>query len=83
MRPGFDQLALLKPNLLTIYNQTAQGIQLLEQGEISLIGGEGAHGILSRRDAGAPIEMARPKEGSFAMPNGMALVKEAANRESA
>lgn len=80
---GFEKLIELRPNLLMIYNQSSQALQLLETGEVTLLGGESAHSILPRKENGIPVDLARPQEGSFAMPSGMALVTNAPERELA
>lgn len=72
---GFKKLASLKPNLLTIYTQQPQAYNLLEQGEAHLIGPAMSSYCLERKAAGSPIDLAAPKEGVFAMPSGIAVVK--------
>ena len=72
---GFKKLVTLKPNLLTVYTQMPQAYNLLEQGEGFMISSAISQVALERKAAGAPIEIAVPKEGIFAMPSGIALVK--------
>lgn len=72
---GFAKLASLKPNLLTIYTQMPQAYNLLEQGEALMIGPAMSSYASERKAAGAPIGLAAPKEGVFAMPSGIAVVK--------
>lgn len=72
---GFKKLASLKPNLLTIYTQQPQAYNLLEQGEAHLIGPAMSSYCLERKAAGSPIDLAAPKEGVFAMPSGIAVVR--------
>ena len=72
---GFRKLAALKPNLLTVYTQQPQAYNLLEQGEAWMISSAMSAYALERKAAGAPIELAAPKEGVFAMPSGIAVVK--------
>lgn len=72
---GFKKLAGLKPNLLTVYTQQPQAYNLLEQGEAHLIGPAMSSYCLERKAAGAPIDLAAPKEGVFAMPSGIAVIK--------
>jgi putative spermidine/putrescine transport system substrate-binding protein len=81
---GFKRVAQLKPNLLTVYANSTQGFQLLEQGEASIILSAPAQPVAARKAAGVPIDVvANPKEGAFAMPNGIALVKDGPNAELA
>jgi putative spermidine/putrescine transport system substrate-binding protein len=72
---GFKKLATLKPNLLTIYTQQPQAFNLLEQGEAWMIGPAMSSYALERKAAGAPIDLVAPKEGVFAMPSGIAVIK--------
>jgi putative spermidine/putrescine transport system substrate-binding protein len=72
---GFKQLVKLKPNLLTIYTQMPQAFNLLEQGEAWIIAGALSSYALERKSAGAPIDLAAPKEGIFASPSGICVVK--------
>ena len=72
---AFKKLASLKPNLLTVYSQMPQAFSLLEQGEAHMIVGALSSFALQRRQDGAPIGMAAPKEGIFAVPSGIAVVK--------
>ena len=62
-------------NLLTAYTQMPQAYNLLEQGEGFMISSAISQVALERKAAGAPVEIAVPKEGIFAMPSGVALVK--------
>ena len=73
--PGFKKLVALKPNLLTVYTQQPQAYNLLEQGEAWMISSAMSSYALERKAAGAPIELVAPKEGVFAMPSGIAVVK--------
>jgi putative spermidine/putrescine transport system substrate-binding protein len=72
---GFRQLVKLKPNLLTVYTQMPQAFNLLEQGEAWVIVGALSSFALERKAAGAPIDLAAPKEGIFASPSGICMVK--------
>lgn len=72
---GFKKLKALKPNLLNVYTDAPQAINLLEQGEASMIGGQFSAYTLIRKAAGSPVDLAIPKEGGFAMPSGIAKVK--------
>ena len=72
---GFKKLKSLKPNLLNVYTDAPQAINLLEQGEAAMIGGQFSAYTLIRKAAGSPIDLAIPKEGGFAMPSGITKVK--------
>lgn len=81
--PGFRKLSTLKPNLLTVYTQQPQAYNLLEQGEAWMISSAISAYALERKAAGAPIELVAPKEGVFAMPSGIAVIKGAPQSELA
>ncbi len=72
---GFKKLVTIKPNLLTAYTQMPQAYNLLEQGEGFMISSAISQVALERKASGAPVDIAVPKEGIFAMPSGVALVK--------
>ena len=72
---GFKHLAKLKPNLLTVYTQMPQAFNLLEQGEAWVIVSALSSFALQRKSQGAPIDLAAPKEGIFASPSGICMVK--------
>jgi len=78
---AFKKLVTLKPNLLTAYTQMPQAFNLLEQGEGYMISGAIGQVALERKAAGAPVDLAAPKEGSIALPLGVALVKGAPQKE--
>ena len=78
---GFKKLVTLKPNLLTAYTQMPQAYNLLEQGEGFMISSAISQVALERKGSGAPVDIAVPKEGIFAMPSGVALVKGAPQPE--
>lgn len=80
---AFDKLAELKPNLLSIYTTMSQAFNLLEQGEITLLSGNFSSYTLPRKATGAPVDLAAPEEGIFAMPSGICLVKGGPNPELA
>jgi putative spermidine/putrescine transport system substrate-binding protein len=80
---GFKKLVSLKPNLLTVYNQMPQAFSLLEQGEAHMIVGALSSFALSRKQDGAPLGLAAPKEGIFPVPSGIAVVKGGPNQELA
>lgn len=72
---AFRKLKALKPNLLTVYTQLPQALNLLEQGEATAIGGMIGFNAFERKAKGAPIDLVLPKEGGMAMPTGIAKVK--------
>lgn len=72
---AFRKLRALKPNLLTIYTQLPQAMNLLEQGEATAIAGMLGSAAVDRKAKGAPVDFVMPKEGGMAMPNGIAKVK--------
>lgn len=72
---AFRKLKALKPNLLTIYTQLPQALNLLEQGEAHMIPGMIAYNALERKTKGAPVDVLLPREGVMAMPSGIAKVK--------
>lgn len=80
---AFDKLAELKPNVLTTYSVMSQAFNLLEQGEISMLSGNFSSYTLPRKAQGVPVDLAAPKEGIFAMPSGICLVKGGPNPELA
>jgi putative spermidine/putrescine transport system substrate-binding protein len=78
---AFAKMKKLKPNLLTIYVNAPQAIDLLQQGEAWYIPGQFSQNVLRFREMGRPIDFAKPKEGGFAMPQSVALVKSAPHQE--
>jgi putative spermidine/putrescine transport system substrate-binding protein len=72
---GFKKLAALKPSLLNVYTDAPQAINLLEQGEAAMIGGQFSAYTLIRKAAGSPVDLAIPADGGFAMPSGITKVK--------
>jgi putative spermidine/putrescine transport system substrate-binding protein len=72
---AFKKLKAPKPNLLTIYTQVPQALNLLEQGEAYMIPGMIAYNAMERKAKGAPVDVLLPKEGAMAMPSGIAKVK--------
>ena len=71
---GFKKLATLKPNLLNVYTDAPQAINLLEQGEAQMIGGQFSAYTLIRKSAGSPVDLALPSDGACAMPSGISKV---------
>ena len=80
---AFKKLVTIKPNLLTAYTQMPQAYNLMEQGEGYMISSAISQVALERKAAGAPVDIAVPKEGIFAMPSGVALVRGAPQPELA
>ena len=80
---AFKKLKALKPNLLTIYTQIPQALNLLEQGEAHMIPGMIAYNAMERKAKGAPVDVLLPKEGAMAMPSGIAKVKGGPQQELA
>ena len=78
---GFEKLKELKPNLLQVSAQGPQLQQLLESGEVDLYLSPDSRTTLFRKAQGAPIDQTYPKEGVFAMPAGVALVKGGPNQD--
>lgn len=72
---AFDKLRALKPNVINVYAVMSQAFNLLEQGEITMLAGNFSSYTFPRKAAGAPVNLAAPKEGIFAMPSGICLVK--------
>lgn len=71
---AFKKLKSLKGNLLNVYTNAPQAINLLEQGEAYMIGGQFSAYTLIRKAAGSPVDLAVPADGGFAMPSGIAKV---------
>lgn len=80
---AFAKLETLKPNVLNVYSVMSQAFNLLEQGEITMLAGNFSSYTLPRKAAGTPVDLAAPKEGIFAMPSGICLVKGGPNPELA
>lgn len=80
---AFEKLKGLKPQVLNVYAVMSQAFNLLEQGEITMLAGNFSSYTLPRKAAGAPVDLAAPKEGIFAMPSGICLVKGGPNPELA
>jgi len=83
VEPGFKRLAALRPNIMTIYTQMPQAFNLLEQGEAWAIAGGLSSFALQRKLDGAPIDLAAPREGIFASPSGICVVKGGPDQELA
>ena len=80
---AFAKMVEMKPNILMAYTQEGQAYNLLEQGEAYMVFGSISTLALARKAKGAPIGLAAPKEGTFSMPSGIALVKGAPQPELA
>ncbi len=75
MDAAFAKMKEMKANVLMSYTQEGQAYNLLEQGEAYMVQGAISSVALARKSKGAPVELAAPKEGTFAMPSGICLVK--------
>lgn len=80
-RNGIARLKELRPNILQISSNYAQAQQLNETGECDLLMSPDSRSTLLRKAQGAPVDQAYPKEGLFAMPAGVALVRGGPNEE--
>ena len=80
--PGFKQLAALKPNVLTFYNQSSQVASLFAQDEIWVAPiGRFAWGTML--NTGKPLAWARLKEGQVGLMNTASIVKGSKNGDLA
>ncbi len=79
---GFKKIKTLKPNILTIYTQIPQAMNLLEQGEAWAIPSLFSSVVIPKEKE-SPIKMSSPKEGIFVGPAGVCLVKGGPNKEMA
>jgi putative spermidine/putrescine transport system substrate-binding protein len=71
---AFKKVKSLKGNLLNVYTNAPQAINLVEQGEAWMIGGQFSAYTLIRKAEGSPVDLAVPKDGGFSMPSGIAKV---------
>ncbi|MCK1713315.1 MULTISPECIES: extracellular solute-binding protein [unclassified Bradyrhizobium] len=71
---AFKKVKELKANLLNVYTNAPQAINLMEQGEAWMIGGQFSAYTLIRKADGSPVDLAVPQDGGFAMPSGIAKV---------
>lgn len=78
---GFGKLRELKPNILQITTNPPQAQQLHESGEVDIFLSPDSRTTLFRKSQRAPVDLAYPKEGTVAMPAGVALVKGGPNPE--
>ncbi len=69
---AFKKVKELKANLLNVYTNAPQAINLMEQGEAWMIGGQFSAYTLIRKAEGSPVDLAVPQDGGFAMPSGIA-----------
>ncbi|ORM65506.1 ABC transporter substrate-binding protein [Pantoea rodasii] len=77
---GWDKLAELKNNVMTVYDGEAQ-VMMVAQGQAMVGGIEYSKAIYPHTKKGIPLDMTFPKEGAFTGINGLALVKGAPQRE--
>src|SRR5258708_39559602 len=68
------QTCALPIYLLNVYTNAPQAINLMEQGEAWMIGGQFSAYTLIRKADGSPVDLAIPQDGGFAMPSGIAKV---------
>ncbi|WP_341990483.1 extracellular solute-binding protein [Azorhizobium sp. AG788] len=80
---AFKKLKSLKPNLLNVYTNAPQAMNILEQGEAWMIGGQFSAYTLIRKADGSPVDLAIPKDGGFSMPSGIAKVTGAPGGDTA
>src|SRR5581483_1099310 len=66
---AFKKVKSLKANLLNVYTNAPQAINLMEQGEAWMIGGQFSAYTLIRKAEGSPVDLAIPQDGGFAMPS--------------
>ncbi len=78
---GFEKLRELRPNILQVSSNTPQAQQLLETGEIDMFLSPDTRSVLFRKQSGAPVDQAQPREGCVAMPAGVAMVTNGPNQE--
>jgi putative spermidine/putrescine transport system substrate-binding protein len=74
---AFKKLKTLKSNIMNLYEQVPQAAVLVEQGEAAMAAGFYTTYVDPRHASGAPLALAKVKEGMFAMPKGVAKVKDA------
>ncbi len=78
---GFGKLRDLRPNILQITTNPPQAQQLHESGEVDIMLSPDSRTTLFRKSQRAPVDLAFPREGTVAMPAGVALVKDGPNQE--
>src|SRR5260370_20958388 len=77
---GWDKLAQLKPNVLTIYDSEAL-VLTVAQGQADIGGIDYSKSVYPHAAKGIPLDMAALKEGAFTGINSMTLVKNAPQPE--
>jgi len=77
---GWDKLAQLKPNVLTIYDSEAL-VLMVAQGQADIGGIDYSKSIYPHAAKGVPLDMAPLKEGSFTGINSLTLVRNAPEPE--
>ncbi|MFY8038688.1 MAG: extracellular solute-binding protein [Bosea sp. (in: a-proteobacteria)] len=80
-REGIARMKELRPNILQVSSNYAQAQQLNETGECDILLSPDSRSTLLRKTQGAPVDQAFPREGLFAMPAGVALVRGGPNEE--
>ncbi|WP_170115988.1 extracellular solute-binding protein [Brenneria roseae] len=77
---GWEKLAQLKPNVMTVYDGESQ-VMMVAQGQAMIGGIEYSKAIYPHTKKGIPLDMTYPQEGAFTGINGLVLVKGAPQRE--
>ena len=78
---GIERMKELRPNIMQVSSNYPQAQQLNETGECDLFMSPDSRTTLLRKSQGAPVDQGMPKEGVFAMPAGVALVKGGPNQD--
>jgi putative spermidine/putrescine transport system substrate-binding protein len=79
---GWDKLAQLRPNVLTVYDSEAM-VLMVAQGQADIGGIEYSKSIYPHAAQGIPLDMAPTREGMFTGINSLTLVKNAPEPELA
>jgi putative spermidine/putrescine transport system substrate-binding protein len=77
---GWDKLAQLRPNVLTVYDSEAM-VLMVAQGQATIGGIEYSKSIYPHAARGIPLDMAPTREGMFTGINSLTLVKNAPEPE--
>lgn len=80
--PGFDAIADLQPNIVSIYNTPDEMSRLLTSGE-AWLGPWYSDRTGSLKQSGAPVEFVEPEEGAIAILSAMVIPADAVNVEGA
>lgn len=82
VQPGFEKLATLKPNLVTLYTDNTQAQDLFTSGQAAL-GLWSIDRAAEQKKAGAPVDYLIPEEGAPLVLNSIGIVNGAPNPELA